>query len=80
LQQVWPALPQATQVFTVVLHVVLDIVQSFVGQQGWLRPPQLPHVPALHSAPFVEQAVPGATHVPFTQQPPPVQVLPAQQV
>jgi hypothetical protein len=66
--------------FAETLHVVLDMVQSYVGQQGRLRPPQLPHVPAVHVAPFVEQAVPGATQVPFTQQPPPVQLFPAQQV
>ena len=54
--------------------------QVLVWQQAWSLPPQATKPPFEHTMPEVAGApLPDATHEPPLQQPPPPQVLPAQQ-
>ncbi len=77
LQQGWLAAPQATQLpFE---QVTEGAVQTALVQQLCPEPPQLPQAPFAQVPPPPGQADPLPVHRLFTQQPPPPQVLRAQQ-
>jgi hypothetical protein len=70
--------PQGAQV--VVAQRVFAAEQTLPPQQGCPAPPQVPQEP-FWQMPLAEggQFEPEPTHLPRTQQPPPLQLLPAQQ-
>jgi len=85
-QHGWPASPHATQVVWFA-HVAPPAVQVVVVpppppcgtvQHAWPTAPQLPQLPLPHAM-LLEQLVPEPTQTRFTQQPPELHSLPAQQ-
>jgi hypothetical protein len=77
-QHAWPAAPQLVQVMAPP-QMVLVAVQVLPVQHVDPAAPQVPHAPLVHAPPMPGHAEPIAVHCAFTQQPPPVQALPAQQ-
>jgi hypothetical protein len=60
-------------------QTTLPAVQVMPVQHACALAPQFPHEPLAQVPPMVGHAEPVPTQLPFTQQPPPPQVSPAQQ-
>jgi hypothetical protein len=77
-QQAWPVPPQGAQLPPV--QTVAEAVQVLFAQQGWPEPPHVPHEPFMHVPARGSHVAAVALQTLLTQQPPPLQSPPGQQV